>query len=60
MKWPRGKYNGLRIVGASIKLKVDITSWRWIPRPWGEFGGAFVWLCFLLWIEWEFESPFRT
>ena len=28
MKWPRGKYNGQKIVGIEFKFKVDITFWR--------------------------------
>lgn len=28
MKWPKGKYNGKRIVGFSIKFTIDITYWN--------------------------------
>lgn len=27
MRWPRGKYNGQRIVGVSITAAVDVTWW---------------------------------
>lgn len=27
MKWPRGRYNGMRILGISIKMKIDVTLW---------------------------------
>lgn len=29
MTWPRGKYNGLRIVGIDVKVNVNIRQWRW-------------------------------
>jgi hypothetical protein len=32
MKWPRGRYNGERIVGLSVKVRVDVTRWHlWMP-----------------------------
>jgi hypothetical protein len=27
MHWPRGKYNGQRIVGIEIRFKLNITYW---------------------------------
>lgn len=27
LKWPRGKYNGKRIVGFKISIKIDILFW---------------------------------
>lgn len=27
MKWPRGKYNGERIVGVRAKVVIDVTQW---------------------------------
>lgn len=32
MKWPRGKYNGQRIVGIEIRMKIDILEWWWELR----------------------------
>lgn len=33
MKWPRGKYNGRRIVGFVLKIKLDVCCWSLtIPR----------------------------
>lgn len=56
MKWPRGKYNGLRIVGVSVKVQVDITDWAWIPIvEWRHFGFVQV-LCFRTWIEFTFAG----
>lgn len=54
-KWPRGKWNGLRIIGASFKIRATVDRWKWIPKKWSH-GGALEWLCFLIWIEWEYES----
>jgi hypothetical protein len=29
MKWPRGKYNGRRIVGFEVQVRFDLVSWGW-------------------------------
>lgn len=34
MRWPRGKYNGQRIVGLEVKVVVDIRHWLLI---WPQF-----------------------
>lgn len=28
MRWPRGRYNGQRIVGVDVKLVIDVLRWR--------------------------------
>jgi hypothetical protein len=38
MKWPRGKYNGQRIIGFNIRIIVDLTDWRLIPDWYWELG----------------------
>ena len=48
MKWPRGRYNGDRIVGVEIKIKIDVTTWgHWcLPNRWGKclgLGPLWVW-----------------
>lgn len=32
MRWPRGKYNGRRITGLSVKVRFDISMILWKPR----------------------------
>lgn len=58
MKWPRGKYNGQRIIGVSFKVKVDLTRWAWLPETspllW-KWSGGLHWLCFMTWTNWEYE-----
>ena len=27
MKWPRGRYNGARIVGIDVRVRFDVTTW---------------------------------
>ena len=56
MKWPRGKYNGKRIMGAKVEFKVDLELWCWRPR-FGWNGGCpyFMWLCFRIGAELVFE-----
>ena len=28
MKWPRGKYNGQRIVGVGVRIRIHIRYWH--------------------------------
>ena len=53
-RWPRGKYNGRRIVGISFKVVLDVTAWHWLPMI-GHGHGMFHWLCFLSWTEAKYE-----
>ena len=57
MKWPRGKWNGKRIVGISFKIKIDVTRWRWMPMR-VKYVGGLHWLCVYTWTEWEYEDRF--
>lgn len=54
MKWPRGKYNGRRIVGIRVILALNVHKWHWKPYI-GHYCGAIHWFCFLSWWEWEFS-----
>ena len=54
MKWPRGRYNGKRIIGVSIKFKFSIEYFQWLPRVM-KYTNCLRWLWFYLWIEWEYE-----
>jgi hypothetical protein len=50
--WPRGRYNGRRITGFALKLRVDVASWWWCPRgEWGWGAPMVRWLCFTLLAE---------
>lgn len=34
LRWPRGRYNGQRIVGCRWTVVIDVTCWRFVwPRP---------------------------
>lgn len=55
MRWPRGKYNGSRIVGFDIHIRLDITEWYWKPII-GHYCGAFHWLCIRSWWTGSYES----
>ena len=48
--WPRGKYNGDRIVGLSFKASIRVDHWQWKPR-WTKYTNCFTWLCVFVWIE---------
>lgn len=54
MKWPRGKYNGRRIIGMEVE-------WKWHPLHWyrmpckTRYMAGFHWLCFSLWLRWVYE-----
>lgn len=54
MRWPRGRYNGQRIVGVWFKISLNVTHWIWVPWV-GHDCGAFHWLCFRTWTGWEYE-----
>ena len=54
MKWPRGRYNGKRIVGIRFTTQIDITCWAWWPRR-IRFANSIYWLCFIVRLEWEYE-----
>lgn len=56
MKWPRGKYNGQRIVGITFKVQIDITCWEWWPVfIWRHCGGVH-WLCVRTWTGWTYDT----
>lgn len=47
MKWPRGKYNGQRIVGFRISLTVNVEHPFWLPRLSRNHGEPYLlWLIF--------------
>lgn len=59
VKWPRGKYNGRRIVGIEFKIRLDVTRWYLVPVCGGgvwKFSGGFYWLCFMTWTNWNYEE----
>lgn len=50
--WPRGKYNGKRITGVSVKVRFDVSFCYWRPRASWNFGMPyFGWLFFIVNIE---------
>jgi len=53
-RWPRGRYNGKRIVGASIKFKFSVQYFEWRPH-WIEYAHCLRWMWFYFWIELEYE-----
>ena len=54
MKWPRGKYNGQRIVGFNVQVKLDVTYWTWRP-VWLPFCHGLHWGCCLTWWNLNYE-----
>lgn len=54
MRWPRGRYNGRRIVGVEVKVRINLRWWSldW-PSPrlgmCGSLGPVHVWL------NWEYD-----
>lgn len=50
IRWPRGKFNGKRIVGFEIGFRFRIGMWNWIPHK-PRYSGLFHWLCFTLKLE---------
>ena len=58
MRWPKGRYNGRRIIGIEFKIAIDITDWRWLPVI-GHHAGMFHWLFWRSWTGWTYESFWR-
>jgi hypothetical protein len=54
MRWPRGKYNGRRIIGLSVECKCYLMHWYWLPHKTKLMSG-FHWLCFSVWFMWVYE-----
>ena len=52
--WPRGKYNGQRILGGSLKTAIRLDGWYWRPT-WNKYAQCFRWLCFYVWVEAVYE-----
>lgn len=52
--WPRGRYNGKRIVGASIEFRFSLQWFTWRPMH-PKYSDCFHWLWFYVWIRWEYE-----
>jgi len=48
--WPRGRYNGQRVIGFSFKAAARLDSWQWRPR-WNRYANCLTWLIFFVWIE---------
>lgn len=56
MKWPKGKYNGLRIDGFSISITLHLLWWVWAPIISMNFGEPYlVWLCISVRLKLNFE-----
>lgn len=56
LRWPRGKYNGQRIVGIDVKLRINIRQWRLKPVTTWQYTGGIHWLCFMSWWNFNFED----
>jgi hypothetical protein len=54
MKWPTGRYNGMRIVGVDIRFQIDVTEWLWRPMI-GHRCGALHWGCVRSWWQLCYE-----
>ena len=55
MKWPRGRYNGMRIIGLEVKFKLCFTTWRWKPFIGGYCGGLH-WGPFMSWWGFDYDQ----
>lgn len=46
MRWPTGKYNGCRIAGFSVSLRLNVFHWTWRPIVQWNHGNPYaLWLC---------------
>jgi hypothetical protein len=50
--WPRGRFNGRRITGFTLRLRVDVANWHLLPKFNRGFGQPVAqWLCLALLAE---------
>jgi hypothetical protein len=40
MRWPRGRYNGKRIIGFAVHVRVRVTHW-WLAAEW-NYGNPYL------------------
>lgn len=55
-RWPRGRYNGQRIVGLRATVVIDVDEWNWIPRFGPRFTRCIRWLCCRVHIDVEYAN----
>lgn len=53
--WPRGTYNGERIVGIDLGLTLWVDTWWWWPT-YSKYSSTLCWLCFRLSWGWTYAS----
>lgn len=53
-KWPRGRYNGQRIVGFNLLFRVNLCWFSWKP-VFPKYSRSVIWLWFLVGYEFEYE-----
>jgi hypothetical protein len=56
LKWRKGlvgKWNGQKIEGVEVGLKIYTNHWEWIPRV-PRYTNAILWLCFRLNFHWMY------
>lgn len=56
MRWPRGRRNGKRIVGFSVKCSVDLSNWLALPHWELRYAKFVSWLCLSVWFNLEYED----
>lgn len=59
MQWPRGRYNGRRIVGVRLHVRINLLMWRRLPKAeirnlYGQYL-VFHWLCWYSFFEVEYD-----
>lgn len=57
-RWPRGRFNGMRIVGVEIKVRIDVTDWLWTPVFVHHCGGIH-WLFLRTWWGFSYRDEWR-
>jgi len=55
MQWPRGRYNGQRIIGVSVKATIRVDNVYWLPS-WYKYTNCFRWLWLFVWVEAVYED----
>lgn len=57
MKWPRGRWNGRRIVGIDFHVIVDVTHWR---LAWPRYGSCLALGPLRIWLRAEYAATIES
>jgi hypothetical protein len=55
LRWPRGRYNGRRIVGVKLTFRFSLEHFNWRPKS-PKYSNCVHWLWFWVWMYWDYAD----